>query len=141
MSQSFIQNAGLILTLILSPIVWIMGGRPERITVVASAVAYVLTPVVQAHGGRHWPLSVAMVDLALCAVLLALVLCYDRTWLMAAAGIVLVTTLSNFTTIIDTTLQQRGYVVQSWAYYYLFLGALAYSVVEVRRRRARGLGA
>jgi hypothetical protein len=142
MSHSPIQTLGLILTPLVTALVVWRGGRPERITALTSFAAFLITPAAQALSGRHWPLwGVAVVDTSLCALLVALAMIYDRTWLILAAGVELATVTAHLGMILDLTLMARGYVVSLWIFYFIFLATLAYGVVEVRQRRARGLAA
>ena len=138
-----VQVFGALLTLVVTPAVLILGGRPERIAVLASLAAYLLTPMVQAWAGSwpDWPLAVLVVDASLCALLVRLLIRYDREWLSAAVGVEAFTVLTDLSTVLDRTVTYRGYVVHSWAYYLVFLVVLAFSLVEVRWRRARGLDA
>ncbi len=133
MSHSPIQTLGAILTPIVTIVVVWRGGRPERIAALTSLAAYLITPYAQklSHG---WPLTgVALVDASYCALLIALALSYDRTWLILAAGVELATVMAHLGMVLDPTLMARGYVISLWIFYFIFLAALAYSVVETRR--------
>jgi len=143
MSHSPVQTLGSVLTPIVTVLVVWRGGRPERIVALASLAAYLISPVAQRLGGHHWPLlGVAMVDVSLCALLVALALRYDRAWLIMTAGVELATVMAHLGMVLDPTLMARGYVISLWIFYFIFLGALSYSLVEQRGRRARGaLGA
>lgn len=142
-AEAVVQISGALLTLVVTPAVLVYGGRPERIAVLASLAAYLLTPVAQAWAGSwsYWPLAVLLVDASLCGLLIVLLIRYDREWLSAAVGVEAFTALTNLSTVLDRSLTVRGYVVHSWAYYFIFLAVLAFSLVEVRWRRARGLEA
>lgn len=136
MSHSPVQTLGSILTPIVTVVVVWRGGLPERIAALASLAAYLISPYAQklSHG---WPLlGVALVDASYCALLIALAMRYDRTWLILAAGVELATVMAHLGMILDPTLLARGYVTSLWIFYFIFLAALTYSVVEPRQPRA-----
>lgn len=137
MLQTPMQIAGAILTLLVTSAVLLWGGRPERIAALASLTAFLVSPLAQALGGERWPMwGVAAVDAALLAVLIMLVLRHDRIWLIVAAGVELVTVAAHVGMMLDEDLLARGYVVSLWILYFIFLGALAFSLVEARARTA-----
>jgi hypothetical protein len=134
MSHSPIQTLGAVLTPLVTVMVLWRGGRPERIVALASLAAYLISPYAQRLSGGRWPLlGVGLVDVSLCALLVALALRYDRVWLLVAAGVELATVMAHLGMILDPTLMARGYVTSLWIFYFIFLGALSYSLVEVRR--------
>jgi cytochrome c biogenesis factor len=136
MSHSPIQTLGSILTPIVTIVVVWRGGRPERIVALASLAAYLISPAAQALSHGRWPLlGVAGVDISLCALLIVMSLLYDRTWLVMTAGVELATVLAHLGMILDPTLMARGYVTSLWIFYFIFLAALTYSVVETRYAR------
>lgn len=138
MSHSPVQTLGLVLTPIVTVLVVWRGGRPERIAALASLAAFLISPVAQRLGGDHWPLlGVALVDVSLCALLVVLALRYDRAWLIMAAGVELATVMAHLGRVLDPTLMARGYVISLWIFYFIFLAALAYSLVEARGRSLR----
>lgn len=136
------QIAGAILTALVTAAVLIWGGRPERIATLASLTAYLVSPLAQALGGGQWPLwGVAVVDVALLAVLVGLLLRHDRVWLIVACGVVLITLAAHLGLMFDPRLVARGYVVSLWLLYFVFLGALAFGPIEIRMRgKARSAG-
>lgn len=140
MSHSPIQTLGSILTPVVTVLVVWRGGRPERIAALASLAAYLITPYAQKLGGHHWPLlGVALVDVTFCALLVYLALRWDRAWLIMAAGAELATVMAHLGMILDPTLMARGYVITLWIFYFIFLGALTYSLFEpgAGRRRSK----
>lgn len=138
MSHSAVQTLGAVLTPIVTVVVMWRGGRPERIVALASLAAYLISPYAQRLSGGRWPLlGVALVDVTLCALLIILAMRYDRRWLLLAAGVELATVMAHLGMVLDPTLMARGYVISLWIFYFIFLGALSYSLVEARRPRAR----
>ncbi|USQ95304.1 hypothetical protein [Caulobacter sp. RL271] len=137
MSHSPIQTLGLVLTPIVTIVVVWRGGVPERIAALASLVAFLITPLAQKLSHGRWPLpGVALVDLGVCVLLIGLALRYDRTWLILTAGVELATVMAHLGMILDPTLMARGYVISLWIFYFIFLAALSWSVVEARALRA-----
>ena len=133
MSHSHVQTLGAILTPLVTVVVMWRGGRPERIVALASLAAYLISPYAQRLSSGHWPLlGVALVDATLCALLVVLALRYDRAWLLAAAGVEVATIMAHLGMILDPTLMARGYVTSLWIFYFIFLAALSYSLVEAR---------
>lgn len=134
MSHSPVQTLGAILTPVVTVLVVWRGGRPERIAALASLAAFLISPYAQRLGGEHWPLlGVALVDVTVLTLLVGLTLRYDRAWLIMAAGVELATVMAHMGMILDPTLMARGYVITLWIFYFIFLGALTYSLFEPRR--------
>jgi hypothetical protein len=134
MAHSSVQTLGAVLTPIVTVVVMWRGGRPERIVALASLAAYLISPYAQRLTSGHWPLlGVALVDVTLCALLVVLALRYDRVWLLVAAGVETATVMAHLGMILDPTLMARGYVTSLWIFYFIFLGALCFSLVEARK--------
>lgn len=138
MFSSLVQQIGAVLTVLVTVLALWKGDRPVRILALVSVAAFVLSPLLQNWSdfiSPQW--GVAAVDAAVLAAITALVLRYDRRWLIVIWGIAALSLLAHLGKLVDATLFPRGYIGGLYILYFAFLAAQLAGVVEaVWRRRA-----
>lgn len=109
------------------------GGWPERVTALAMLAATLLTPLVFRHSAFADPQwSVAAVDLALLAVLTAVVAMSRRMWLLLALSVHALGTASHIALIFDPKIQALAYLSSIVVWSYLANAFLLASVIHRR---------
>lgn len=122
--------------------VFIVGGRPERCAIVAQLVAFLLTVLVLSFRWtpfQHFPVALALIDLALAGILVSIALKANRLWPILLAGMQLATVFGHLAKALSFPLPTAGYgiFVQLWGWPMLIVTALgAYK----HRRRAMKFG-
>lgn len=137
MVESVIQQIGAVLTVLITILALWLGRRPERAVAIASAIAFVVSPLVQNWKdflNPQW--GVATVDAAFFGFLTVVLLRYDRRWLLAGWSCSALTVLAHLGKLMDITLLARGYIGGLYVLYFAFLAAQAYGVWEARRPTA-----
>lgn len=138
MFASLIQQIGAALTVVVTLLALWKGDRPVRILALVSVAAFVVSPLLQNWSNFISPQwGVAVVDAAVMAAITALLLRYDRRWLIVIWGVSALSLLAHVGKLVDPTLFPRGYIGGLYILYFAFLAAQAAGVVEaVWRRRA-----
>jgi hypothetical protein len=122
--------------------VLIVGGKPERLAVVAMLTAFLVTMFVQSFRWtrfEHFPLGLALVDVVLALILTMLALKANRLWPIVLAGMQFATVLAHIARALSLPLSAAGYAifVQFWGWPMLIVTAAgAYK----HRSRIRRLG-
>ena len=136
MFGSLIQQIGAVLTVLVTVLALWKGDRPVRLLALVSVAAFVLSPLLQNWSdfiSPQW--GVAAVDAAVLAAITALVLRYDRRWLIVIWGIAALSLLAHLGKLLDATLFPRGYIGGLYILYFAFLAAQLAGVFEALWRR------
>ncbi|MGV9010040.1 hypothetical protein [Brevundimonas sp.] len=139
MFSSLVQQIGAALTVLVTVLALWKGDRPVRIIALVSVAAFVLSPLLQNWRdfiSPQW--GIAAVDLAVLATITALLLRYDRCWLIVIWGISALSLLAHVGKLVDATLFPRGYIGGLYILYFAFLAAQFAGIAEAiwRRRTA-----
>lgn len=141
MFSSLIQQIGAVLTVLVTVLALWKGDRPVRLLALVSVAAFVLSPLLQNWSdfiSPQW--GVAAVDAAVLAAITALLLRYDRRWLIVIWGIAALSLLAHVGKMLDATLFPRGYIGGLYILYFAFLAVQLAGVAETvwRRRTLQG---
>jgi hypothetical protein len=118
------------------------GGKPERVAILAQLAAFLLTVIILSFHWtpfEHFPLGLALIDVALALVLSALALKANRLWPIMLAGMQVATVFAHLAKALSFPLPPAGYgiFVQFWGWPMLIVtGIGAYG----HRKRTRRLG-
>jgi hypothetical protein len=115
------------------------GGRPERIVAFAFLLASFAQPLVL--NTRNWldpQWGVLVVDSVLLALLIALALLTDRTWLLFCTAFQLLSVTIHIAILVDRSVAPLPYrrALVIWSYLTLF--ALAWGTFQIWRSRSLG---
>jgi len=118
---------------------WWKGGPPERAGVIALAIAYLATGLVEEVEFSGLRAGVALVDAVLAGVLVAMSLSHRRWWLLVAAANQFLVVLAHATAVADPSLGLRVSVASRWVFGLIVLYALLGGVGERWLARESGL--
>lgn len=109
--------------------VFIVGGRPERWAIVAQLAAFLLTVSVLSFRWtpfQHFPVALALIDVALAGILGFLALKANRLWPILLAGMQVATVLGHLAKALSFPLPAAGYgiFVQFWGWPMLIVTAV-----------------
>ena len=115
------------------------GARPQRWAALAVFVVWVGSAALQDRANSVDPeYAIFALDLAAAAVFMAMALAWRRVWLMAIAGLQLLTTATHVAVMIDLRIWDYAYLTAYLVWSYLLLAALAWGGAEAwRERRGR----
>jgi hypothetical protein len=141
MFSSLIQQIGAVLTVVVTVLALWKGDRPVRLLALVSVAAFVLSPLLQNWSdfiSPQW--GVAAVDAGVLTAITALLLRYDRRWLIVIWGIAALSLLAHVGKMLDATLFPRGYIGGLYILYFAFLAVQLAGVAETvwRRRTLQG---
>lgn len=123
--------------------VLIVGGKPERVAILAQVIAFILTVIALSFhwtAFEHFPLGLALIDVALAITLTILALKANRLWPIILAGMQVATVLGHLAKALSFPVPAAGYAifVQFWGWPMLIVTGLgAYR----HRARQRTIGA
>jgi len=111
------------------------GGRPERIVGAATLLAWVATLALEDR--RDWfelQWGILAVDFVFLAVLVALALVTDRSWLLFASAFQLLSVVTHLAISLDRGVRSLAYLRSLTIWSYLILMSLALGAHAYRRR-------
>jgi len=132
----FVNATALVLT---CAIVFGRGRGPERLGMTVLAMAFLVTPLVQARGSWYEPqYGILTVDALTLAALIAMSFWCDRYWPICAAAFQAVAVLTHVAFLIDPTGLYRAFYFGNFAIGFLLLGSiLGGTLIEVAPIRFR----
>ena len=118
----FVNAAALVLT---CAIVFGRGRQPERIGMTVIAMAFLVTPLVEARGSWYEPqYGILAVDVLTLAALIAISVLYDRYWPICAAAFQAVAVLTHVAFMIDPAALYRAFYFGNFSIGFLLLGSI-----------------
>lgn len=109
---------------------WLLGGHPERRSVMAILVAMVLSVLFQDVGTERVRWVIILIDLGLLIYLAVMAIRIDRWWLILATAALVLTMVAHAGMFLDPTLSLRVNVATRWVFGVVSVIALAIGVVE-----------
>jgi hypothetical protein len=120
------QQVWAVLMLLVSVYALLKGGAPERIVAVANVIAWLASPLAENVGDWADPQwGLLAVDAAFLAVLLALAMTTDRTWLLWASAFQLLAVATHAAMMADRSVGAWAYITAGVIWSYLVLASLA----------------
>lgn len=116
--------------LVIMPLAWIRGGRPERAVATILFFAYLSGPFIEGWRWGRLSVGVAAVDILVWAALLWLSLRHDRWWLLIAAAAQTLNVVAHPALLMSPSLTTRENVAAQWVFTLVSLYALLAGVVE-----------
>jgi hypothetical protein len=117
------------------------GGRPQRWTALAVAIAWIGSSALQDRRNIDPQYAIFVLDIAMVGVFGWMALAWRRTWLMAVAALQLLTVTTHVATMIDPRIWPLAYQTAYLFWSYALLASVAWGGVEGmldRRRVASG---
>jgi hypothetical protein len=117
-----------------------VGGKPERLAILAQLAAFLLTVIILSFRWtpfEHFPVALALVDVLLAAILTLLALKANRLWPIILAGMQVATVFAHLAKALGFPLPAAGYAifVQFWGWPMLIVTAVGAYKHRARIRR------
>jgi hypothetical protein len=126
----FVNAAALVVT---CAVVFGRGRRPERLGMTLLAMAFLVTPLVEARGSWYEPqYGILTVDVLTLVALIAIAVRYDRYWPICAAAFQAVAVLTHVAFLIEPVALYRAFFFGNFSIGFLLLGSiLGGTLIEV----------